>query len=156
MSGFNTKEKNNYGEYEIAFYTDNHEDFKKVQDLCRELIDHDKPVSTEGDLISRSALKKAIFEYCRNEKEILYHYLYYKNIITLIDNAPTVAVDCKDCDGYEAGYSAGLKDAERPQGEWILNKDENPECPFCHHSFTYWGNFCGNCGADMRKGGAEE
>lgn len=118
MSGFNTKEKNNYGEYEIAFYTDNHEDFKKVQDLCRELIDHDKPVSTEGDLISRSALKKAIFEYCRNEKEILYHYLYYKNIITLIDNAPTVAVDCKDCDGYEAGYSAGLKDAERQEGEY--------------------------------------
>lgn len=38
---------------------------------------------------------------------------------------------------------------ERPQGEWILNTDENPECPFCHHSFTYWGNFCGNCGADL-------
>lgn len=32
-----------------------------------------------------------------------------------IDNAPTVAVNCKDCDGYEAGYSAGLKDAERPK-----------------------------------------
>lgn len=42
---------------------------------------------------------------------------------------------------------------ERPQGKWILNQDENPECPFCHHSFKYWGNFCGNCGADMR--GAE-
>jgi hypothetical protein len=41
---------------------------------------------------------------------------------------------------------------ERPQGEWILNKDENPECPFCHHSFTYWGNFCGNCGAKMKDG----
>ena len=39
---------------------------------------------------------------------------------------------------------------ERPTGEWILNKDENPECPFCHHSFTYWGNFCGNCGAKMK------
>lgn len=30
----------------------------------------------------------------------------------IIDDAPTVAVNCKDCDGYEAGYSAGLKDAE--------------------------------------------
>lgn len=43
-----------------------------------------------------------------------------------------------------------IKAYERPQGDWILNKDENPECPFCHHSFTYWGNFCGNCGANMR------
>lgn len=34
---------------------------------------------------------------------------------------------------------------EKTEGEWILNKDDNPECPFCHHSFTYWGNFCGNC-----------
>ena len=39
-------------------------------------------------------------------------------VMNAIDNAPTVAVNCKDCDGYEAGYSAGLKDAERPQGEW--------------------------------------
>lgn len=43
-----------------------------------------------------------------------------------------------------------IEEPKRPKGEWILNKDENPECPFCHHSFTYWGNFCGNCGADMR------
>ena len=42
------------------------------------------------------------------------------------------------------------------QGEWILNNDENPECPFCHHSFTYWGNFCGNCGADLRGGAGND
>ena len=65
-----------------------------------------------------------------------------KDIAKIIDNAPTVdciefnrakklikqayqkgkdirqAIDCKDCDGYEAGYSAGLKDAERPQDEF--------------------------------------
>lgn len=40
---------------------------------------------------------------------------------------------------------------ERPHGEWILNEDENPECPFCHHSYTWFGNFCSNCGADMRQ-----
>jgi len=55
--------------------------------------------------------------------------------------------------GYQEGHIDGVLQAEklyaRPQGEWILNKDENPECPFCHHSFTYWGNFCGNCGAAM-------
>lgn len=42
MSGFNTKERNNYGEYEITFYTENRQEFEKVQDLCRELIDHNK------------------------------------------------------------------------------------------------------------------
>lgn len=61
--------------------------------------------------------------------------------------------------GYEAGYHYGMEigktlNPKIKQGEWILNNDENPECPFCHHSFTYWGNFCGNCGAYL-KGGAE-
>ena len=42
MSGFNTKVRNKYGEYEITFYTENRQDFEKVQDLCRELIDHTK------------------------------------------------------------------------------------------------------------------
>lgn len=50
---------------------------------------------------------------------------------------------CNTCEYYP------MKD-QRPQGEWILNKDENPECPFCHHSFTYWSNFCSNCGATMQ------
>ena len=50
-----------------------------------------------------------------------------KYSLKLIDNAPIVAVDCKDCDGYEAGYSAGLKDAERPQGEWIPVNERLPE-----------------------------
>lgn len=37
----------------------------------------------------------------------------YQHLIDIVDDCPTVAVNCKDCDGYEAGYSAGLKDAER-------------------------------------------
>lgn len=56
-------------------------------------------------------------------------------------------------DGYHEGFQTGTelgKAFSRPQGKWVLNKDENPECPFCHRSFTYWGNFCSNCGADMR------
>jgi hypothetical protein len=61
----------------------------------------------------------------------------------------------EDYNLYMEGYKAGKKDFEPKQGEWVLNKDKNPECPFCHHSFTYWGNFCGNCGAKMQKGGAE-
>ena len=46
MSGFNTKER--IDEYEITFYTENREDFEKVQNLCRELIGHAKPASSEG------------------------------------------------------------------------------------------------------------
>lgn len=99
-----------------------------------------------------------------------------------VNNAPTVAVNCKDCDGYEAGYSAGLKDAEIPrdifpmeivagkcpieaggdcplrqQGEWIIVKDErlgdNVKCPFCGKELAGTDlNFCCKCGAKLRKG----
>ncbi len=53
--------------------------------------------------------------------EIDKHFNAWDNTITVaemitiaqdtIDNAPTIAVNCKDCDGYEAGYSAGLCDS---------------------------------------------
>lgn len=38
------------------------------------------------------------------------------------------------------------------QGEW----GKHGECPFCSY-IRQWeeDKFCGNCGADMRKGGAE-
>ena len=65
MSGFNTKERNNNGEYEITFYTESRQDFEKVQDLCRELIDHNKPVSIKGDLIKAFELLKA---HCKNRE----------------------------------------------------------------------------------------
>ncbi len=100
-----------------------------------------------------------------------------------IDNALTVAVNCKDCDGYEAGYSSGLKDAEipqgdifpmeivagkcpievggncplKPQGEWERLNNIKCKCSKCGFAFDDYGilfNFCPNCGAKM-KGGAE-
>ena len=55
------------------------------------------------------------------------------HILNMIDNAPTVAVNCKDCDGYEAGYTAGVHDAIRPQGECA-------NCVTCDH----FGN-CEGC-----------
>lgn len=59
-----------------------------------------------------------------------------------------------------------LKD-ERPQGEWIVDEDnifENfKKCSICNEGAEwldggsqFLSNFCPNCGADMRKGGAEE
>lgn len=49
MNGFNTRVKNNHGEYEITFYTKNRKDFEKVQDLCRKLIDYNKLDIKKGD-----------------------------------------------------------------------------------------------------------
>ena len=103
---------------------------------------------TEGDLIIFRTLMT----------EIANKGLPFEEVLLLIDNAPTVAVDCKDCDGYEAGYSAGLKDAERPQGEWIFDEKGNFYCEKCGkypHDQYATTDFCPNCGACMQKGGAE-
>ena len=73
-----------------------------------------------NDLISRSELMKAISTMVEAEMPIDEKWaLGLKHSLKVIDNAPPVAVNCKDCDGYEAGYSAGLKDAENPSGDAI-------------------------------------
>ena len=76
-----------------------------------------------NDLISRSELKKAYFN-AINETSI-----GEVSIIDLIDNAPTVVVDCKNCDGYEAGYSAGMHDTERSQDEIFPMEIVAGKCP---------------------------
>lgn len=60
----------------------------------------------------------------------------------------------------------------RAQGEWIVTAEDNDGvhricCPFCRYekgsnntdpiivTFSNFPKFCENCGADMRKGGAE-
>ena len=127
-----------------------------------------------NDLISREALKKALQnrEECKECTDIDCIHCFYD----IINNAPTVAVNCKDCDGYEAGYSAGLKDAERPQGdifpmeivagkcpieaggncplkpqgEWI-KCGWSIRCSICNYDMPYSvRNFCPNCGAKMK------
>lgn len=54
--------------------------------------------------------------------------------------------------------------AERPHGKWEEDWQEDLDfmsrkgwkCPFCKWRTTYGTpNFCMNCGADLRKGGAE-
>ena len=40
MAGFNTKNKNNHGEYEITFYTDDENEYRYIQQCCRNVIDH--------------------------------------------------------------------------------------------------------------------
>ena len=107
-------------------------------------------------LIDAEALKKAIEKYrnlnCVSTSTII----GVRNVMYLIDNAPTVAVNCKDCDGYEAGYSAGLKDAERPQGEYVdiskLRLMTVEEC--AGHTIEYAMGWKA-CIEWLKKGGAE-
>ena len=55
---------------------------------------------------------------------------------------------------------------ERPHGEWVVQRLQNGfddvYCPFCiarptrsQYGYYLKDNFCHECGADMRKGGAE-
>ncbi len=77
------------------------------------------------------------------------------DVIDLIDNAPTIkpTITCKECDGYEAGYSAGQHDA-RPKGEWVMNKisarGRNYTCTNCQKVSRSKSEFCQKCGAVMR------
>lgn len=113
--------------------------------------------TTEGDCISRSALKEAIDKDAEDICGI-------EDVIDYIDNAPTVKFSLLPADeskdeaymrGYEHGKIEGILKA-RPQGEWINKNPLNryAECSECH----YWNSisrYCPECGADMRKGGAE-
>lgn len=117
-----------------------------------------------NDLISRSELKKAIKDN---------GYSHYFEIFDIIDNAPTVepikqCKYCKHC-GNEDYCSNCHSDHslfeyyERPQGEWIFERPNGKTysdfvyCSECQKpKGFYLTNYCPYCGADMRKGGAEE
>lgn len=56
---------------------------------------------------------------------------------------------------------------ERPQGEWVVQRlqggFDDVYCPFCNarptrseYGYYLQDNFCHECGADMRKGGADK
>lgn len=156
MSGFNTKERNNNGEYEVTFYTDNYADFKTVENLCRKLIGHEKP-TPEGDLISRNALKEEIVKLCERinaNNGITVPTLAFTRII---DNAQAVDVISSE-EGYEMygkGYLQGYErgKSERPKGEWNYIQAGMCVCPFCGATpHKEYKDFCPKCGADMRKG----
>ena len=101
-----------------------------------------------GDLRSTLHKEQSTFKAMKqSEFEIKDNMLL--NFQYAIDNAPTVESD------YELGYSEGVHDTERPQGEWILDS-VGVYCSECKTHPDYSSNFCPNCGADMRKGGAEE
>ena len=119
------------------------------------------PVSNEGDLISREALKKTFIEECCGCCDNCSHCMAgYK--CELIDNAPTVSLQDIYQEGYYDGHLEGYTKAineRRPQGEWIDTGDmqeywaEEYQCSICGAK-DHRHNYCPNCGAQM-KGGAE-
>ena len=103
------------------------------------------PISTEGDLISRSDLKQVINKVVDEE----------------------IGIDEKWAKGLK--YSLKIIDtvltvSERPQGEWVGNAFDEHHCNSCGHPalweeepdgyYEVQSDFCPYCGADMR-GGAE-
>ncbi len=113
-----------------------------------------------NDLISREALKKTFDDYIKANPNVSGVFELGKFII---DNAPTVdTYTIEDIQTVrEDALILGAKLAQRPQGEWIAlyENDGTPigcKCPYCDDEPQIVNtNFCPNCGADMRKGGAE-
>ena len=103
-----------------------------------------------SDLISREDLKKRF-------EELHLH----TDLIELIDNAPTVEYTFEDA-FQKTICEQRLYCPERPQGEWIENKEHaylsngdckewtNFYCSVCDAPANTPYNFCPNCGADMR------
>lgn len=113
-----------------------------------------------NDLISREALKNDLITFFPDRcLEGITTKTLFKQILTDIDNAPTVDLSAKWAEahstGYDVGYTKGLEDA-RPKGEWVNTRppemSENCVCNQCWHDSLGDFNFCPNCGADMRKG----
>ena len=120
------------------------------------------PYNPSGDLISREALKKefkAIYHCAETMEEVA------NTMEDAIDNAPTLEVYTKDdmTKEYLKGYNDCKEMTERQKGEWYYSIDKGWECNQCHEIVKDMPtcmrkalyNFCPNCGADMRKGGAE-
>ena len=133
-----------------------------------------------NDLISRSALKKQFAKKCVHNcyycKSAIWDKKTERYNCGLIDNAPAVdpekvlianvtfdeeklkdSVQTEVIEKIKSGELV-IKD-ERPQGKWIKLDSDNPyavECPFCNARHCCVQNFCGNCGADMRKGKRNE
>ena len=104
---------------------------RSFQATIADAIKNGTPVSTDGDLISREALKKDLASY---DREFAPDW-----VLNCIDNAPTVEV----------------RDNKPKQGEWIFD-GWGTYCSECgDRPKIGCGKFCSECGADMQKGGAE-
>lgn len=131
---------------------------QKVATVEQSIIANATPYEPKGDLISRSALLKALKTEIENIQPLsdTNYYVGVKQGLklaeTVIDNAPTVNYPFYQ-EAYQTGYEEGKN--ERLQGEWIANPLGDYVCNKCSWVVgKFERNFCPNCGVKM-KGGAE-
>lgn len=98
-------------------------------------------------LIDADALKKAF------EDIVCIEPMPYAFVKQIIDNEPTAPLpDFKE--GYKQAILDGKTNFQRQQGEWKQNFGDGfkygYECSICKNHEWERGNFCSNCGADMR------
>jgi hypothetical protein len=86
--------------------------------------------------------------------------LGYEDGILSVENTTRRAIELEEA--YNNGWSDGFSEGEneRPQGEWVVHSCYKDViiCSNCNSGDSRWHKdfkFCPNCGADMRKGGAE-
>ena len=121
-------------------------------------IKNGTPIPTEGDLISRSALKKSFSGYTLFTAD---------TVIEHIDTAPTVVACTPDEVKaiVETMVNLATKNVKenRPLGEWKRHDDwvngiyvggfYHVNCPNENGYYSRWTtNFCPNCGAIMKDG----
>ena len=123
-----------------------------------------------NDLISRDALIEDLFLKFGNQLP--------NGLLEEIDKAPTVELFCSylsdeevrqpcveaPCEqeselikAYTKGFNTGVEIVKnaRLQGEWLFVSRNCWKCPYCQELTNEGKNFCPNCGAKMRKGGAK-
>lgn len=115
---------------------------------------------SQGDLISREALKAKMFDIPK-PKEGATFWDGVDTVGDLIDKAPLVPLP-----DFKAGYKQAIIDGKtnfpRPKGEWIElpkafdNRELPCKCSLCGHILSFMNyypksNFCPDCGADMRE-----
>ena len=139
----------------------------------------EKTKAVDNDLISRECIRKALNEAfgCENatkygnenaeQQAKSYSTLMLYEIANIVedvcDNASTVEPDKTQLSvAYLKGRLQGQN--ERSQGEWIEGENGTIKCNQCgceiRYSYLIGGNpdfpkFCCDCGAKMKKGGAE-
>jgi len=110
-----------------------------------------------GDL---DALKEALHNFF-DGKVIDEPAYILRDVFCYIDGAPTVEAFTEDDKAlaYCEGYVRGSHEAYiRPQGEWVVKSNGTTNyyaCNKCGSAGDIQDKFCRECGAGMRKGGAE-
>lgn len=106
-----------------------------------------------SDLISREALKKALKE--------KFDDFIAEGVYDEIDNAPTVEAypfeQVQELVKLNQQFAEEIEELKKPQGEWIKIGEIGLayKCNRCGEVDVISTNFCPNCGARMKKGGAE-